>query len=83
MVEYLKLFIRWKYVREAMAGIVLKKVNGKKKFLYKQNRYLSYPLKRTFRNTLINHIKTLPVALGIHICQYHWKLVTDNSEFLY
>ena len=54
-----------------MAGIVFKKVNGKKKFTYKQNRYLSYPLKRTFRNTLINPIKTLHAALGIQICQYH------------
>ena len=32
--------------RESMAKRALKKINGKTKFLYKQNRYLSYPLKR-------------------------------------
>ena len=36
-----------------MARMVLKKVNGKKKFLYRQSRYLSYPLKRMLCNTLI------------------------------
>ena len=38
---------------EAMARIVLKTVIGKKKFLYRQSRYLSYPLKRMLCNTLI------------------------------
>ena len=38
---------------EAMARMVLKKVNGKKKFLYRQRRYQSYPLKRMLCNTLI------------------------------
>ena len=36
-----------------MARMILKKVNGKKKFLYRQSRYLSYPLKRILCNTLI------------------------------
>ena len=36
-----------------MARIVLKTVIGKKKFLYRQSRYLSYPLKRMLCNTLI------------------------------
>ena len=36
-----------------MARMVLKKVNRKKKFLYRQSRYLSYPLKRMLCNTLI------------------------------
>ena len=36
-----------------MARIVLKKVNGKKKFLYGQSRYLSYPLKRMLCHTLV------------------------------
>ena len=36
-----------------MARMVLKKVNGKMKFLYRQSRYLSYPLKRMLCNTLI------------------------------
>ena len=31
----------------------IKKINGKRKFLYRQNRYLSYPLKRMLRNSLI------------------------------
>ena len=44
----LRLLIRWKYVR-----IVLKKVNWKKKFLYRQRRYLSYPLKIMSCNNLI------------------------------
>ena len=38
---------------EAMARMVLKKVNRKKKLLYKQSRYLSYALKRMLCNTLI------------------------------
>ena len=36
-----------------MAKMVLKKVNGKKKFLYRQSRYLSYPLKKMLCNMLI------------------------------
>ena len=35
-----------------MASMVLKKVNREKKFLYRQSRYLSYPLKRMLCNTL-------------------------------
>ena len=38
---------------EAMARMALKKVNRKKKLLYKQSRYLSYALKRMLCNTLI------------------------------
>ena len=38
---------------EAMAKKVLKKVNGRMKFLYRQSRYLSYSLKRMLCNTLI------------------------------
>ena len=38
---------------EAMAMMVLKKVNEKKKFLYRQSRCISYPLKRILYNTLI------------------------------
>ena len=36
-----------------MAKMVLKKVRGKRKFLYRQSRYLSYPLKRMLCKTLI------------------------------
>ena len=36
-----------------MAKKVLKKINGKTKFLYRQNRYLSYHLKRTLLISLI------------------------------
>ena len=67
-----RLFIRCKYVREAMARMVLKKVNGKKKFLYRQRRHLSYPLKRMLCYTLIQpHYDFLHVAPGIQICQCH------------
>ena len=38
---------------EAMVTMVLKKVNGKNKFFYRQSRYLSYPLKRMLCKTLI------------------------------
>ena len=38
---------------KAMARMVLKKVNGKNIFFYRQSRYLSYPLKRMLCNTLI------------------------------
>ena len=31
----------------------IKKINGKPKFLYRQNRYLSYPLQRVLCNSLI------------------------------
>ena len=36
-----------------MTRMVLKKFNGKRKSIYRQNRYLSYPLKRMLCNTLI------------------------------
>ena len=38
---------------ESMAKRASKKINGKTKFLYRQNRYLSYPLKRMVCNSLI------------------------------
>ena len=53
MVEYLGGLLDENMSGEAMIRMVLKKVNGKKKFLYRQIRYLSYPLKRTLCNTLI------------------------------
>ena len=53
MVEYLGCLLDENMSGEAMAKMVLKKVNGKKKFLYRQSRYLSYPLKRMLCNTLI------------------------------
>ena len=36
-----------------MARIILRKVNRKQKLLYRQSRYLSYPLKRMLWNTLL------------------------------
>ena len=53
MVEYLGYLSDENKSGEAMAKKVLKKANGKKKFLYRQSRYLSYPLKRMLCNTLI------------------------------
>ena len=53
VVEYLVCSLDENMSGEAMARMVFKKVNGKKKFLYRQSRYLSYPLKRMLRNTLI------------------------------
>ena len=38
---------------EIMAKRALKKINGKTKFIYRQNRYLSYLLKRILWNSLI------------------------------
>ena len=53
MVEYIGFLLDENMSVEPMARMVLKKVNGKKKFLYRQSRYLSYPLKRMLCNTLI------------------------------
>ena len=53
MVEYLSCLVDENMSGEAMARMVLKKINGKKKVLYRQRRYLSYPLKRMLCNTLI------------------------------
>ena len=53
MVEYLGCLLDENMSGEAMAKMVLKKVNGKKKFLYRQSRYLSYPHKRMLCNLLI------------------------------
>ena len=55
--------------------MILKKVNGKDKFLYRQNRCLSYPLKKCYATIfLCNHLLNLHLAPGIQICQYHRKL---------
>ena len=40
---------------ECMAVKALKKINGKINFLYRQNNFLSYPLKRMLCNALIQH----------------------------
>ena len=53
VVEYLDCLLDENMSGEAMARVVLKKVNGKKKFLCRQTRYLSYPLKRMLCNILI------------------------------
>ena len=53
MVEYLGCLLDENMSGEVMVRMVLKKVNGKKKFLYRQSRYLSYPLKRMLCKTLI------------------------------
>ena len=53
MVEYLGCLLDENMSGEAMTRMVLKKINGKKNFLYRQIRYLSYPLKRMLCNTLI------------------------------
>ena len=46
VVEYLGCLLDENMSGESMAKRALKKINGKTKFLYRQNRYLSYPLKR-------------------------------------
>ena len=53
VVEYLGCLLAENMSRELVARMVLKKVNGKKKLLYRQSRYLSYPLKRMLCDTLI------------------------------
>ena len=53
VVECFRFLSNENMAREAMARMVLKKFNGKKKFLYRQSRYLSYPLKRILCSTLI------------------------------
>ena len=53
MVEYLGCLLDEDMLGETKARMVLKKVNGKKKFLYGQSGYLLYPLKRILCNTLI------------------------------
>ena len=53
VVEYLGCLLDENMSGETMAKKVLKKVNGRMKFLYRQSRYLSYPLKRMLCNTLI------------------------------
>ena len=57
MVEYLSCLLDEYMFGEAMARMVLKKVKRKKKFLYRQSRFLPNPLKRMLFNTLIqpNH----------------------------
>ena len=53
VVKYLGCLLDENMSGEAMTRMVLEKVNEKKKFLYRQSRYLSYPLKRMLCNTLI------------------------------
>ena len=60
MVEHFSCLLDEKMSGEAMARLVLKKVNGKK-ILYRQSGYLSKECYVTFM--------TLHVALGIQICQ--------------
>ena len=57
MVKYLGCLLDENMSGKAMARMVLKKVKRKKKFLYRQSRFLSYPLKIMLFNTLIqpNH----------------------------
>ena len=49
---------------EAMDRMVLKKVNGKKKILYRQGRYLSDPLKIMLCSTYDCNIMTLHLLLA-------------------
>ena len=44
---------RWKHVSRIHGKKCIKNINGKTKFLYRQNRYLSYHLKRMLCNSLI------------------------------
>ena len=53
VVEYLGCLLDENMSGEAMAKMILKKVSSKMKFLYRQSRFLSYPLKRMLCNTLI------------------------------
>ena len=53
MVEYLGCLFDENMSGEAKPRMVLEKVNRKNKFLYRQSRCLSYPLKRMLSNTLI------------------------------
>ena len=51
VVEYLGCLLDENMSEESMAKRALKNINGKTKFLYRQNRYLSYPLKRVLSNS--------------------------------
>ena len=78
-----------------MTKMILKKVNGKKKFLYRQSRHLSYPLKRMLCRTLIQKhydfaccswypIMSLSLKTELHTTQnscikYFWRL-KDRSH---
>ena len=53
MIEYLGCLLDENLPGQAMARMDLKKVNRKKKYLYRQSRHLPYPLKRMLCNTLI------------------------------
>ena len=52
-VEYLGCQLDFKLSGEAMASKVLKEINAKLKFLYRQSRYLTHAYKRLLCNTLI------------------------------
>ena len=53
VVEYLSCLLDENMSGEAMARMVLKKVNGKKKFHYRQRRNLSCPIKKMLCKTLV------------------------------
>ena len=53
VIEYLECLLDENMSGESMAKRLLKKINGKTNFLYRQSSYLSYPLKRTLCNSLI------------------------------
>ena len=71
MVEYLGCLLDENVSGEAMARMVLKKANGKNKFLQRQSRHLSYPLKRMLCNTLIQSHMTLHDTAGTQMYQCH------------
>ena len=72
VVEYFGCLLDENMSGESMAKRALKKINGKSKFLYRQNRYLSYPLKRTLCDSLIQ--PHFDFVLGIQTYRYHWKI---------
>ena len=75
VVEYLGCLLDKNMFGKTKSRMALKKVNRRKKFLYRQNRYLSYPLKRILCNNLIQPPYDFAyVAPGIQICQCYWKL---------
>ena len=81
VVEYLSCLLDENMSGEAMARMVLKKVNGKKKFHYRQRTNLSYPIKKMLCNTLVQPLCML-LLVSKHVNATKNE-VTDNSEFLY
>ena len=72
-VEYLGCQLDSKLSGEAMASKVLKKINAKLKFLYRQSRYLTSPYRRILRNALIQ-----PHSALIHSLRT-WMFLMDSS----